>query len=220
MRVAVVTSQQFRDRTEAGADLAEALRHYHGREGVVVLGLPRGGVPIADEVARRLGAPLDVFVVRKLGVPGHEELAMGAIASGGVRFANREVVEPLEIPETVIDSVARREQVELDRREQLYRGDHPPLSLQGKTVILVDDGVATGSTMQAAIRAARQRQPARVIVAAPVGAPTACVELSNEADEVVCVRMPDPFVAVGLWYADFTPTSDEEVRKILDSHPR
>ena len=220
MRVAVVTSQQFRDRNEAGADLAESLRHYQGRSDVIVLGLPRGGVPIAGEVARRLDAPFDVFVVRKLGVPGHEELAMGAIASGGVRFANRDVVESLGIPENVIDSVARREQVELDRREQLYRGDRPPLSLQGKTVILVDDGVATGSTMRAAIRAARQRQPERVVVAAPVGAPSACVELANEADEVVCVRMPDPFVAVGLWYADFTPTSDEEVRDVVMSQMR
>jgi putative phosphoribosyl transferase len=220
MRVAVVTSQQFRDRAEAGADLAEALRHYQGRSDVVVLGLPRGGVPIAGEVARRLDAPFDVFVVRKLGVPGHEELAMGAIASGGVRFANRDVVESLGIPETVIDAVARLEQVELDRREHLYRGDRAPLSLQNKTVILVDDGVATGSTMRAAIRAARQRQPARVVVAAPVGAPSTCVELANEADEVVCVRMPDPFVAVGLWYADFTPTSDEEVRDVVESHLR
>jgi len=217
MRVAVVTSQQFRDRSEAGADLAESLRHYQGRGDVVVLGLPRGGVPIASEVARRLKAPFDVFVVRKLGVPGHEELAMGAIASGGVRFSNRDVVESLGISETVIDSVALREQVELDRREHLYRGDRPPLSLENKTVILVDDGVATGSTMRAAIRAARQRHPARVVVAAPVGAPSACVDLSHEADEVVCVRMPDPFVAVGLWDADFTPTSDEEVRALLQS---
>jgi len=217
MRAAVVTSQQFRDRKEAGSDLAESLRHYQGRRDVVVLGLPRGGVPIASEVARRLGASFDVFVVRKLGVPGHEELAMGAIASGGVRFANRDVVESLGISQTVMDSVALREQVELDRREHLYRGDRPALSLQNKTVILVDDGVATGSTMRAAIRAARQGNPARVVVAAPVGAPSACVELSQEADEVVCVRMPDPFVAVGLWYADFTPTSDEEVRALLQS---
>ena len=218
MRVAVITSEQFRDRTEAGADLAEALQHYEGRGDVVVLGLPRGGVPIAGEVARRLGAELDVFVVRKLGVPGQEELAMGAIASGGVRCANRDVVEALGIPESVIDSVARSEQVELDRRELLYRGDRPPLSLHNKTVIIVDDGIATGSTMRAAIQAARQRQPLRVVVAAPVGAPSACVELASEADEVVCVRMPDPFVAVGLWYGDFMPTTDQEVRDVLESH--
>ena len=159
--------------------------------------------------------PFDVFVVRKLGVPGHEELAMGAIATGGVRLVNDEVVDALGIPANVIDAVAAREQRELERREQLYRGDRAPIALTNKTVILVDDGLATGSTMRAAVMAARQQQPARVIVAVPVGAPSTCADLAREADEVVCVRTPDPFVAVGLWYRDFTPTTDHEVRTLL-----
>jgi predicted phosphoribosyltransferase len=210
-----VSSQPFRDRVEAGELLAQSLSHYRGRDDVVVLALPRGGVPVAREVATVLGVPFDVYVVRKLGVPGHEELAMGAIASGGVRLLNDEVVNALGIPSTVIDSVAMSEQLELDRREQLYRGQRPPIGLADKTVILVDDGLATGSTMRAAVMAARQQQPARVIVAVPVGAPSTCAALAIEADEVVCVRMPDPFVAVGLWYRDFTPTSDREVRSLL-----
>jgi predicted phosphoribosyltransferase len=182
---------------------------------VVVLGLPRGGVPIAYEIARALGVPFDVFVVRKLGVPGHEELAMGAIATGGVRQINRDVVDALGIPGNVIDAVAEREQLELERREQTYRGNRGPLLLAGKIVILVDDGLATGSTMRAAVMAARQQQPSRVIVAVPVGAPSTCADLATEADDVVCVRTPDPFVAVGLWYRDFTPTTDHEVRTLL-----
>ena len=195
--------------------MGEALSQYRDRDDVVVLALPRGGVPVAREVARTLGVPFDVFVVRKLGVPGHEELAMGAIASGGVRLVNDEVVNALGIPATVIDSVAMSEQLELDRREQLYRGNRAPIGLTNKTVIIVDDGLATGSTMRAAVMAARQQQPSRVIVAVPVGAPSTSAGLAREADDVVCLRMPDPFIAVGLWYRDFTPTSDNEVRSLL-----
>jgi len=210
-----VSSQPFRDRVEAGELLAQSLSHYRDRDDVLVLALPRGGVPVAREVARALGVPFDVYVVRKLGVPGHEELAMGAIASGGVRLLNDEVINALGIPPNAIDAVARSEQIELERREQLYRGNRGPIGLANKTVILVDDGLATGSTMRAAVMAARQQQPARVIVAAPVGAPSTCADLAREADEVVCVRTPEPFIAVGLWYRDFTPTSDREVRSLL-----
>ena len=211
----LVSTQPYVDRLEAGQILAGELSVYRDRDDVVVLALPRGGVPVASEVARALGVPLDVFVVRKLGVPGHEELAMGAIASGGVRQVNRDVVDALGIPASVIDGVAAREQRELERREQAYRGARPPLSLINKTVILVDDGLATGATMRAAVIAARQQQPARVIVAVPVGAASTCADLATEADDVVCVRTPDPFVAVGLWYRDFTPTTDHEVRTLL-----
>jgi predicted phosphoribosyltransferase len=182
---------------------------------VVVLALPRGGVPVAREVARALGVRLDVYVVRKLGVPGHEELAMGAIATGGVRLLNHDVIGALGIPMNVIDAVAAREQQELARREQAYRGDRGPIALTNKTVILVDDGLATGATMRAAVMAARQQQPARVIVAVPVGAVSTSADLAAEADDVVCLRTPDPFVAVGLWYRDFTPTTDHEVRSLL-----
>ena len=210
-----VSSRPFRDRVEAGELLAQELSLYRHRDDVVVLALPRGGVPVAREVARALGVRFDVFVVRKLGVPGQEELAMGAIASGGIRLVNEEVVNALDIPSTVIDSVTMREQRELDRRERLYRGERPPIALTGKIVIIVDDGLATGSTMRAAVVAARQQQPALVIVAVPVGAPSTCALLAHEADDVVCVRRPDPFVAVGLWYRDFTPTSDNEVRSLL-----
>ena len=214
-----VSSGPFEDRIDAGEHLAERLGTYRARNDVVVLALPRGGVPIASEVARVLGVPFDVIVVRKLGVPGHEELAMGAIAAGGVRLVNHDVVDALRIPDSVLDSVAMQEAVELDRREQLYRGGRAPLGLTGKIVIVVDDGLATGSTMRAAVMAARQQKPARVIVAVPVGAPSTCAELAREADEVVCLRTPDPFVAVGLWYRDFTPTSDNEVRSLLDQEP-
>ena len=214
-----VSSGPFKDRIDAGEHLAERLGTYRARNDVVVLALPRGGVPIASEVARVLGVPFDVIVVRKLGVPGHEELAMGAIAAGGVRLVNHDVVDALRIPDSVLDSVAMQEAVELNRREQLYRGGRAPLGLTGKIVIVVDDGLATGSTMRAAVLAARQQKPARVIVAVPVGAPSTCAELAREADEVVCLRTPDPFVAVGLWYRDFTPTSDNEVRSLLDQEP-
>lgn len=210
-----VSTPTFRDRAEAGELLAAKLTAYRDRDDVVVLALPRGGAPVAREVARALGVPFDVYVVRKLGVPGHEELAMGAIASGGVRQVNREVIDALGIPTTVIDAVAAREQIELERRELAYRGDRGPLALTNKIVMLVDDGLATGSTMRAAVMAVRQQQPARVIVAVPVGAVSTCADLAAEADEVVCVRTPDPFVAVGLWYRDFTPTTDHEVRSLL-----
>jgi predicted phosphoribosyltransferase len=210
-----VSVQPFRDRVEAGELLAGRLTDYRDRHDVVVLALPRGGVPVAREVAHALGVPFDVYVVRKLGVPGHEELAMGAIATGGVRQVNRDVVDALGIPGHVIDAVAEREQRELDRREHAYRGNRAPVLLTGRTVILVDDGLATGSTMRAAVMAARQQQPARVIVAVPVGAASTCADLAGEADGVVCLRTPEPFVAVGLWYRDFTPTTDHEVRTLL-----
>jgi putative phosphoribosyl transferase len=213
--MAVVSPAAFRDRVEAGELLAERLSNYAGRDDVAVLALPRGGVPVAHEIARVLRVPFDVFVVRKLGVPGHEELAMGAIASGGARVINHDVVNALGIPLNAIEAVAQREQIELDRRERLYRGTRPPVHLVNRTVILVDDGLATGSTMRAAVMAARQQQPAHVVVAVPVGAPSTCADLSREADDVVCLRTPEPFVAVGLWYRDFTPTSDEEVRSLL-----
>jgi putative phosphoribosyl transferase len=210
-----VSSQPFAHRAEAGELLAARFSALADRDDVIVLGLPRGGVPVAFEIARALGVALDVFVVRKLGVPGHEELAMGAIASGGVQLVNHDVVDALGIPANVIDRVAERERLELERREQLYRGSRPLTPLANKTVILADDGLATGSTMRAAVIAVRQQQPAKIIVAVPVGAPSTCSELGNDADEVVCLRSPEPFVAVGLWYRDFTPTSDAEVHALL-----
>ncbi|MBY0493103.1 MAG: phosphoribosyltransferase [Cyanobacteria bacterium] len=212
----LVSTQTFANRVEAGQMLAAQLTAYRDRDDVVVLALPRGGVPVASEVAGALGVPFDVFVVRKLGVPGHEELAMGAIASGGVREVNRDVVDALGIPGNVIDAVAAREQRELERREAAYRGNRRTLSLINTTVILVDDGLATGSTMRAAVMAVRQQQPARVIVAVPVGAVSTCADLATEADDVVCVRTPEPFVAVGMWYRDFAPTTDQEVRSLLE----
>jgi putative phosphoribosyl transferase len=205
----------FRDRAEAGQVLAGELASYANRSDVMVLALPRGGVPVAYEVARALHAPLDVFLVRKLGLPGQEELAMGAIASGGTRVVNDEVVDALNIPEEVIDAVAAEEQQELNRREHDYRDGRPPPDVRGRTIILVDDGLATGTTMRAAVAALRQHGPARIIVAVPVGAPDTCAELRQEADEAVCARTPEPFHAVGLWYHDFAQTSDEEVRNLL-----
>jgi len=210
-----VSSQPFSNRAEAGALLAARFSALADRADVIVLALPRGGVPVGYEVARALGVALDVFVVRKLGVPGHEELAMGAIASGDVRLVNHDVVDALGIPANVIDHATVRERLELERREQLYRGSRPLAPLSNKTVLLVDDGLATGSTMRAAVIAVRAQHPAKIIVAAPVGAPSTCSELRKDADEVVCLRTPEPFVAVGLWYRDFTPTSDAEVRALL-----
>ena len=210
-----VSSQPFTNRAEAGELLAARFSGLANRDDVIVLALPRGGVPVGYEVAKALGVPLDVFVVRKLGVPGHEELAMGAIASGEVRLVNHDVVDALGIPGSVIDRVAERERAELARRELLYRGSRPLAPLANKTVILVDDGLATGSTMRAAVTAVRHQQPAQIIVAVPVGAPSTCNELSQDADQVVCLRSPEPFVAVGMWYRDFTPTSDNEVRALL-----
>jgi predicted phosphoribosyltransferase len=207
--------KRFRDRREAGRLLAARLSAYAGRPGVLVLALPRGGVPVAAEVARALEAPLDVFVVRKLGVPGHEEFALGAIATGGVRVLNDDVVRTLRIPAHVIDAVTAKEQEELARRERVYRGDRPPLDVRGRTVILVDDGLATGATMHAAIRALRQQQPARIVVAVPTASRETCDELRTEVDDVICATTPDPFYAVGLWYEDFSQTTDEEVRELL-----
>src|SRR5438876_8348534 len=206
----------FQDRREAGRQLAERLADYRDRPEVLVLALPRGGVPVGFEVAKALGAPLDVFLVRKLGLPGHEELAMGAIASGGVRVLNEEVVNTLRVSDEVINAVAKKELRELERRERLYRGDRPAPDVQGRIVILVDDGLATGSTMRAAVQALRQQQPARIIVAVPVGAAETCSEFQNEADETVCAQTPEPFYAVGLWYSDFSQTTDEEVHELLE----
>jgi predicted phosphoribosyltransferase len=206
----------FRDRTDAGRALAERLApRFRGVPRLRVLGLPRGGIPVAAEVASRLDAPLDVFVVRKLGVPGHEELAMGAIATGGVRVVNDDVVRHLGITADTLDRVAAEEQAELLRREDAYRGGRPPLDLAGATVILVDDGLATGSTMRAAVAAVRQLGPAKVVVAVPVAAPQTRDDFAREVDEIVCVATPDPFMAVGRFYEDFTQTTDAEVGDLL-----
>jgi putative phosphoribosyl transferase len=201
----------------AGQVLASKLTKYGGRPDVRVLALPRGGVPVAYEVARALGAPLDVFLVRKLGVPGHRELAMGAIASGHVRVLNRDIVGQLGIPPEVIDRVAALEEQELARRERAYRGDRLPLDLRNQTVILVDDGLATGATMRAAVAALRQQGPARIVVAVPAAAAETCAAIAEEVDEIVCAETPRPFYAVGLWYEDFGETTDEEVRRLLGS---
>jgi len=206
---------RFRDRREAGQVLASQLLAYANRPDVLVLALPRGGVPVGFEVAQALHAPLDVLLMRKLGVPGQEELAMGALASGGIRLLNRQVVHALRIPRDVIEEVTAAEQRELQRREQLYRDDRPQPEVQGRTVILVDDGLATGSTMRAAAAALRQQQPERLVIAVPVGSPDTCESLRREVDEVVCARMPQPFYSVGLWYEDFTQTTDEEVHELL-----
>jgi predicted phosphoribosyltransferase len=206
----------YQDRRHAGKVLANALKRYAGSDDVVVLGLPRGGVPVAFEVANALGAPLDVFVVRKLGVPGYPELAMGAIATGGAIVLNRDVVEALPITKEMIDAVVQSESRELERRERAYRGDRPPLDLTGKTVILVDDGLATGASMRAAIAALRQLHPKRIVVGVPIASPSTCEEVGREVDDIVCAVTPEPFQAVGLWYQDFSQTSDEEVRKLLE----
>jgi len=210
----------YQDRRHGGRVLADALRGYAGRRDVVVLALPRGGVPVAYEVATRLRAPLDVFVVRKLGIPWDEEFAMGAIASGGVLVLNREVIDGLGIPKATVEAVIAREQAELSRREQRYRGGRPPLDVTGKICVLVDDGLATGSTMRAAVAGLRQRGPRRIVVAVPIAAPSTCQELSAEADEIVCAATPEPFVAVGRWYANFEQTTDEEVRAFLEAAAR
>jgi predicted phosphoribosyltransferase len=205
----------FADRAEAGQLLAEKLLDYAGRDDVIVLGLPRGGVPVAFEVAQRLGAPLDVFIVRKLGVPGFEELALGAIASGGVRVLNQDVARSLPNVEEALESITARETAELQRREQSYRDGRAAPELRGRTVILVDDGLATGATMRAAVEALRRRDVARIVVAAPVGAPETCRELQDEVDEIVCAMAPEYFQAVGQYYENFSQTSDEEVRELL-----
>lgn len=205
----------FRDRKDAGRKLAEQLSQYAGDEGLLVLGLPRGGVPVAYEVARALGGEMDIFLVRKLGVPGHEELAMGAIASGGVRVLNDTVVEALDIPEKVIDAVAAKEQEELERREREYRGARPPPQVAGRTVILVDDGLATGASMRAAVVGLRAQNPGRIVAAVPTAAPDTCELIEYEVDEMVCAITPQPFFGVGYWYKDFSQTTDGEVRELL-----
>ena len=205
----------YPDRAAAGRALVPLLGPYRGRPDLLVLGLPRGGVPVAYEVARGLGAPLDVFVVRKLGVPGHEELAMGAIASGGARVIVPEVVRALRIDDGTFNSIADMEYREVERREQLFRDERPRLDVEGRVVVLVDDGLATGATMRAAVHALRELGPARIVVAVPAGAAETCDELTRVADEVVCAATPEPFQAVGLWYRDFAQTTDDEVRALL-----
>ena len=212
-------SGAFADRAAAGRELAFRLEPYADDPRLVVLALPRGGVPVGAEVARALGAPLDVFVVRKLGVPGRRELAMGAIASGGVRVLNPEVVGALRIAPDRIEAVAAREARELERREREYRGAAGPLLIGGATAVLVDDGLATGSSMRAAVAALREREAARVVAAVPVAPPATCRALAAEVDEMVCLRTPEPFQAVGRWYRDFSEVSDDEVRTLLGAGP-
>lgn len=208
--------QVFRDRTEAGRRLAGELARYAGRSDVLVLALPRGGVPVAYEVARALDAPLDVFLVRKLGLPGHEEVAMGAIATGGVRVLNEDLLRRLDLPREVLESVTAREERELERRERAYRVGHEPPVVRGRTVILVDDGLATGATMRAAAASLRLQRPAAIVVAVPVAAADTCDEFRGEVDEIICAETPEPFAAVGCWYEDFSQISDEEVQRLLD----
>jgi len=206
---------RFKNRSEAGRLVAGALDHYRDRPDALILALPRGGVPVGYEIAKALHLPLDVFVVRKLGVPGEEELAMGAIASGGVRSLNKSVIDQLGIPQSVIDDVSNREALEVERREWLYRGDKSPIDVSNRVVILVDDGLATGSTMKAAVAALRRQNPARIVVAVPTAPPEACEELQPNADEVVCAVTPEPFFSVGLWYEHFDQTTDAEVTELL-----
>jgi predicted phosphoribosyltransferase len=212
-----MSSPQFHNRADAGRHLVAPLEHYANRPDVIVLALPRGGVPVAYEVARALGVPLDVFLVRKLGLPGHPELAMGAIASGGVRVLNPDVVDMLHVPPQVIDRVAQHEQRELERREREYRDGRPSPDVRGKTIILIDDGLATGATMRAAAQALRQLGPAKIVIAVPVAAASTCQEFEREVDEIVCAITPEPFHAVGLWYEDFAQTTDAEVRELLEA---
>jgi putative phosphoribosyl transferase len=206
---------RFKNRGDAGQYLAERLFRYAGATDAVVLGLPRGGVVVAHEIAEKLRLPLDIFLVRKLGVPGYEELAMGAIASGGIRVMNEEVMRQIRISESEIDAVTRREEMELRRRESAYRGNRPPLDVKGLTVILVDDGLATGATMRAAVTALRRQKPTRIVIAVPTASPDVCDEFRAEVDEILCGITPTPFHAVGAWYEDFSQTTDEEVRQLI-----
>jgi putative phosphoribosyl transferase len=206
----------FRDRRDAGRKLAQELSAYIGHPDVIVLALPRGGVPVGYEVALALSAPLDIFIVRKLGLPGHEELAIGAIASGGVRVLNEDIVRSLNIPEVVIDAVARRELQELERREHEYRGNRPAPEVRDRTVILIDDGLATGASMRAAVAGLRVQNPARIVVAVPTAALETCEAIQPEVDDIVCATTPEPFYGVGRWYEDFSQTTDEEVRILLE----
>ena len=210
----------FQDRTEAGQELARQLMHYANRPDVLVLGLPRGGVPVAAVVARALHAPLDTILVRKLGVPGQEELALGAIASGGSRVLNEAVLQGLDIPGQVVEAIIAREQRELARRERFYRDDRPGFEIRKRIIILVDDGLATGASMRAAIAALRQQQPARIVMAVPVAPPPVYQELRREVDEAVCLLTPESFLGVSRWYDDFSPTTDEEVRGLLGQAPQ
>ena len=205
----------FRNRRDAGEKLAQELLHYANRPDVIVLALPRGGVPVAYEVALALNVPMDVFIVRKLGLPGHEELAIGAIASGGIRVLNEGIVHALKIPEEVINRIAERELKELQRRERKYRGDRPPPEVSDRIGILVDDGLATGASMRAAVAALRAQHPKRIVLAVPTAALATCEAFQNEVDEVVCAITPEPFLGVGLWYEDFSQTTDEGVRLFL-----
>lgn len=210
----------FRDRRAAGKKLAEKLIQYSDRADVIILALPRGGVPVAYEVAYALRVPMDIFIVRKLGWPGHEEMAIGAIASGGVKVLNEDIVRYLNIPEALIDAVAKRELRELERREQAYLGNRPKLELNDRTVIIVDDGLATGASMRAAIRGVRAHSPAQVIIAVPTAAPETCEALTAEVDHIICATTPEPFYGVSRWYEDFSQTTDEEVRTLLQNANR
>lgn len=206
----------FKDRRDAGKKLAQKLSAYAGQPGTLILALPRGGVPVAYEVAQALSAPLDVFIVRKLGLPGREELAMGAVASGGVRVLNGDIIRMLSIPEEVINIVAKRELQELQRREKLYRMDRPSPEVRDRTILLIDDGLATGASMRAAIAGLRAQHPARIVGAVPAAAPDVCEAFRSEVDEIVCAITPEPFYGVGRWYEDFSQVTDEEVRMLLE----
>lgn len=206
----------FQDRTDAGKFLAQKLIHHRDDPSLLVLGLPRGGVPVAFQVVQELNASLDVFVVRKLGVPGYEELAMGAIASGAVRVLNEEIIQRLNIPRAAIEAVTREEELELERAEAAFRDGREPAQIEGRTVILVDDGLATGASMRVAVRALRQKNPAYITVAVPIGSRDTCDQFRSEVDELICGETPEPFFAVGTWYANFLPTTDEEVKRLLN----
>ena len=208
--------ERYVDRSDAGRQLARALARQGGRSDIIVLGLPRGGVPVAYEIASALDAPLDVFVVRKIGLPGHEEFGIGAIASGGVRVVDQQVLRAYGVDDATLERITERERQELQRREQRYRDDRPFPDLRGRTVILVDDGLATGSTMRAAVAALREEAPREIVVAVPVGAAETCAALSSEVDDLVCLWTPEPFYAVGLWYENFDQTTDEEVHDLLE----